>query len=87
MIQTASAKLEVEIAETAATKCGRITEDTIFLEMVTGTELHISSKCTRPTAMSGQRKTASSMRLAPILNQGYTGAEAVQVNSVCPKVL
>jgi hypothetical protein len=59
MIQAASAKLEVEIARTAATKCGRITEDTILLEMATGMELHTPSKYSRPTAMSGQRKTAS----------------------------
>jgi hypothetical protein len=68
MIQAASAKLEVEIARIAATKCEGTAVDTISFEMVTGTELHISSKYGRLAAMSGQRKTASSMRLPPILN-------------------
>jgi hypothetical protein len=58
-IQAASAKIEVEVAVITATKCGRITVNAIFLEMVTGTELHKTSKYNRPPAKSGQRKTAS----------------------------
>ena len=59
MIQAAPANLEVEIAGTAAMKCGRNTVKAIFLEMVTGRVGHKTSKCYRLTAMSGQRKTAS----------------------------
>jgi hypothetical protein len=57
VIQAASAKVEVEITVIAATQDGRITINAIFLEMVTDTELHKSSKHNRPTATSGQRKT------------------------------
>ena len=58
MFQAASAKVEVEITVIAATQDGRIRINAIFLEMVTDTELHKSSKHNRPTAKSGQRKTA-----------------------------
>src|ERR1039458_2803679 len=36
-VEAASAKVEVKITVVAATKCGRLTVNAIFLEMVTGT--------------------------------------------------
>ena len=60
MIQAASAKVKAgATVVTAAMKCGRNTVKAIFLEMVTGRVGHKTSKSYRPTAMRGQRKTAS----------------------------
>ena len=57
MIQAASAKVEAEIIVITAMQGGRNTVNATFLEMVAGSEVHKSSKYSRPTAMSGQRKT------------------------------
>jgi hypothetical protein len=49
----------MEVTELFSAKCGRAAKDAIFFQMVTGTAGHKTSKYTKPTAKSGQRKTAS----------------------------
>ena len=49
----------VVVTELLAAKGGAAAGDAIYLPMVTSTKRHTSSKYNRPTAMSGQRKTAS----------------------------
>jgi hypothetical protein len=48
----------MEVTELFSAKCGGAAKNAILLEMVTSTKRHTSSKYNRPTAMSGQRKTA-----------------------------
>jgi hypothetical protein len=52
------ANLEVEETANVGMKCRRIAISAILLEMVTDTKRHRFSKYNRPTAKSGQRKTA-----------------------------